>query len=143
MLATAESCTGGMIAGALTDQPGSSAVLDRGFITYSNDAKIDMVGVRAETLDLHGAVSRQSAIEMAQGALARSRAKVAVAVTGIAGPSGGTAEKPVGMVHFAVARTGAATIAVERLFGGIGRAEIRAQSVLTALRLVLDALSQE
>lgn len=101
MLATAESCTGGMVAAAITDIPGSSAVLDRGFVTYSNQAKIEMLGVSVETLAAHGAVSQQTAIEMALGAVNRSRADVGVAITGIAGPGGGTAEKPVGLVHVA------------------------------------------
>ncbi|RUY69046.1 CinA family protein, partial [Mesorhizobium sp. M7A.F.Ca.CA.001.13.1.1] len=103
MLATAESCTGGMIIAALTDIAGSSAVVDRGFITYSNEAKMDMLGVSAATLDAHGAVSRETAIEMATGALTRSRAGLTLAVTGIAGPGGGSAEKPVGLVWFGVA----------------------------------------
>ncbi|RVC10993.1 CinA family protein, partial [Mesorhizobium sp. M7A.F.Ca.AU.002.02.1.1] len=103
MLATAESCTGGMIIAALTDIAGSSAVVDRGFIAYSNEAKMDMLGVSAATLDAHGAVSRETAIEMATGALTRSRAGLTLAVTGIAGPGGGSAEKPVGLVWGGVA----------------------------------------
>ncbi|MQW87220.1 CinA family protein, partial [Sinorhizobium saheli] len=93
-LATAESCTGGLIAGALTEIAGSSCVVDRGFVTYSNDAKIAMLGVGPETLAAHGAVSRETALEMARGAVSHSAADIAVAVTGIAGPSGGSAEKP-------------------------------------------------
>lgn len=103
MIATAESCTGGLIAGALTDIAGSSSVVDRGFVTYSNDAKMDMLGVSAETLEKHGAVSDQTAYEMALGALKNSRAGVTVAVTGIAGPGGGSDEKPVGLVYMGVA----------------------------------------
>src|ERR687895_1929740 len=101
MLATAESCTGGWIAEAITMIPGSSAWLDRGFVTYTNDAKREMLGVRAETLDRHGAVSEPVVVEMVQGALRASRAQVAVAVSGVAGPSGGTPQKPVGTVCFA------------------------------------------
>ncbi|RUV39586.1 CinA family protein, partial [Mesorhizobium sp. M7A.F.Ca.CA.004.04.2.1] len=111
MLATAESCTGGMIIAALTDIAGSSAVIDRGFITYSNEAKMDMLGVSAATLGAHGAVSRETAIEMAAGALARSRAGLTLAVTGIAGPGGGSAEKPVGLVWFGVALDGRPIVA--------------------------------
>ncbi len=103
MIATAESCTGGLIAGALTDIAGSSSVVDRGFVTYSNQAKMDMLGVSAETLEKHGAVSDQTAYEMALGAYKNSRADVTVAVTGIAGPGGGSDEKPVGLVYMGVA----------------------------------------
>src|SRR4051794_40923797 len=111
MLATAESCTGGMIIAALTDIAGSSAVVDRGFITYSNQAKMEMLGVAAATLDAHGAVSCETASEMAAGALARSRAGLSLAVTGIAGPGGGSADKPVGLVWFGVAVTGRPIVA--------------------------------
>src|SRR5262245_41838781 len=107
-VATAESCTGGLIAGLLTEIPGSSDVVERGLVTYSNDAKMDLLGVPRATLDRVGAVSRETALAMAAGALAHSHASVAVAVTGIAGPSGGTPEKPVGLVHLAVQRAGAA-----------------------------------
>lgn len=141
MLATAESCTGGMIAAALTDIAGSSAVVDRGFVTYSNAAKMEMLGVAAATLEAHGAVSRETATEMAAGALARSGAGIAVSVTGVAGPGGGSAEKPVGLVWFGVALHGAAH-AEERLFGDIGRAAVRRESVKVALRLVLEALDE-
>lgn len=103
MIATAESCTGGLIAGALTDIAGSSTVVDRGFVTYSNQAKMDMLGVSAETLEKHGAVSDQTAYEMALGAYKNSRADVTVAVTGIAGPGGGSDKKPVGLVYMGVA----------------------------------------
>lgn len=102
-VATAESCTGGLVAGALTDIAGSSDVFDRGFVTYSNEAKQEILGVPPATLTKHGAVSAETAAAMAQGTLARSRADVAVAVTGIAGPGGGSADKPVGLVHFAAA----------------------------------------
>lgn len=140
MLATAESCTGGMIAAALTDIPGSSSVVDRGFVTYSNEAKMEMIGVRAGTLAAHGAVSRETAVEMAEGALARSRAGIAVAVTGVAGPGGGSPEKPVGLVWFAVARGDAATHAESRLFPDRGRAFIRQETLRIALELMLSSL---
>ncbi|MEM8787521.1 MAG: CinA family protein [Pseudomonadota bacterium] len=136
-LATAESCTGGLIAAALTDIPGSSDVLDRGFVTYSNRAKQEMLGVRAETLDTHGAVSEETAAEMAKGALARSDARIAVSVTGIAGPGGATATKPEGLVCFGLATAdGVRTRHIA--FGALGRAEVRRLSVDTALDWVLD-----
>ena len=139
MLATAESCTGGMIAAALTDIAGSSAVVDRGFVTYSNEAKMEMLGVRDETLRMHGAVSEETALEMAAGALGHSHAGIAVSVTGIAGPDGGSAEKPVGLVWFGLARTGVETIAEKRLFDNRGRASIRSESVKVALGMILAA----
>lgn len=138
---TAESCTGGMIIAALTDIAGSSTVVDRGFITYSNDAKMDMLGVSEATLYAHGAVSKETALEMAIGALSRSRAGIALSVTGVAGPGGGGPEKPVGLVWFGVARKGRLTIAEHRLFEDRGRAYIRQQTVRTALELGLDALT--
>ena len=143
MAATAESCTGGMIAAAITDIAGSSAVLDRGFVTYSNEAKVDMLGVSAATLDAHGAVSEQTALEMAAGALARSRAGVALAVTGIAGPDGGSAEKPVGLVWFGVAVAGRPAVAQSRVFDNRGRAFIRAETVRAALELGIGAVSDQ
>lgn len=139
MLATAESCTGGLVIAALTGVAGSSDVVDRGFVTYSNAAKMDMLGVRAETLDLHGAVSEQTAAEMAQGALRHSQAGVAVSVTGIAGPGGGTAEKPVGRVCFGLA-TPAGTRVETVDFGDIGRDGIRFATVDHALRMIASAL---
>ena len=139
MIATAESCTGGLIIGALTDIAGSSDVVDRGFITYSNEAKQDMLGVRAETLAAHGAVSAQTAVEMAAGALARSRATLAIAVTGIAGPGGGSAEKPVGLVWFGLARTGQPAVAEAKVFAGLDRAGVRAATVAHALELLKAA----
>jgi len=142
MLATAESCTGGMIAAALTDIAGSSSVFDRGFVTYSNDAKMELIGVRPETLATHGAVSEATAREMAQGALARSKAGIAIAVTGVAGPGGGTQEKPVGLVWFGVARSGSPVKAEQRLFGDIGRDQVRRETVRVALELVLATLGQ-
>ncbi|XBQ14005.1 MAG: CinA family protein [Nitratireductor rhodophyticola] len=140
MLATAESCTGGMIAAALTDIAGSSSVVDRGFVTYSNEAKMEMLGVSSETLAIHGAVSQETALEMAAGALARSRAGVAVAVTGIAGPDGGSAEKPVGLVWFGLALKGRAPLAQSHVFAGRDRAGVRAATVEAALDMVLAAL---
>ena len=138
MLATAESCTGGWVAQAITAIAGSSDWFERGFVTYSNDAKQEMLGVRADTLKRHGAVSEQTAREMAQGALARSKASLSVAVTGIAGPGGGSAEKPVGMVCFAWAsRQGARTETTH--FSG-DRESVRHQSVIHALEGVLKTL---
>lgn len=136
-IATAESCTGGQIIAALTDIPGSSDVVDCGFITYSNAAKIQMLGVDAATLDAFGAVSEQVAAEMAQGALARSDAALAVAVTGIAGP-GGSEFKPEGRVCFAVASNQVVTETVE--FGAIGRDNVRAATCAHALSLLAAAL---
>ncbi|MFV0303133.1 MAG: CinA family protein [Paracoccus sp. (in: a-proteobacteria)] len=138
MIATAESCTGGLIAGALTDIAGSSDVVDRGFVTYSNAAKTQMLGVRAETLRDFGAVSEEIAAEMALGALRHSEAQLAVSVTGIAGP-GGSELKPEGRVCFGIADArGVRTETVE--FGAIGRTEVRAATVDHALRLMLAAL---
>jgi len=139
VVATAESCTGGLVAGAITDIPGSSQIFDRGFVTYSNAAKQDMLGVAEATLQAHGAVSRASALEMAAGALARSKADFAVAVTGVAGPDGGTPEKPVGLVHFAVVARSGGRKHVERRFGSLSRDEIRAKSVAQALEMLLEA----
>ncbi|WP_299360095.1 CinA family protein [uncultured Paracoccus sp.] len=138
MIATAESCTGGLISAALTEVPGSSDVVDRGFVTYSNAAKQEMLGVRADTLQTHGAVSEAVAAEMAAGARDRSAAGLAIAVTGIAGP-GGSDHKPEGRVCFGVADgTGVRTETVE--FGAIGRSRVRAATVAHALDLLLDAL---
>jgi nicotinamide-nucleotide amidase len=140
LVATAESCTGGMIIALLTDIPGSSSMVDRGFVTYSNDAKIEMLGVSPATLDAHGAVSRKTALEMAAGALAHSHAGIALAVTGIAGPDGGSAEKPVGLVWFGLAMAGEPPIAEKQQFDNQGRDYIRRQTVRTALRMGLKAL---
>jgi len=134
-LATAESCTGGLIAGALTEIAGSSDVVERGSVTYSNEAKTEMIGVPAELIARVGAVSREVAVSMAEGALATSRADVAVAVTGVAGPGGGSAEKPVGLVHIAVARRGTLTRHRECRFGSSSRHEIRLATVRTALAM--------
>jgi nicotinamide-nucleotide amidase len=135
-VAMAESCTGGLVAGALTEIPGSSAVVGYGFITYSNEAKEKLVGVPAETLRRYGAVSRQTAEAMAQGALKESAADLAIAITGIAGPSGGSAEKPVGLVQFAAAARAGRHIEREERFGDIGRSEVRHRSVLVALAML-------
>jgi len=143
MLATAESCTGGMIAAALTDIAGSSDVVDRGFVTYSNPAKVEMLGVSPSTLEVQGAVSRETALAMAAGALARSQAGIALAVTGVAGPGGGSAEKPVGLVWFGLAMKGSEPVAERRLFEDRGRAFIRRETVRTALAMALDALNAQ
>jgi len=135
-VATAESCTGGLVAGALTEVPGSSDVLDRGFVTYSNAAKEAMLGVPAATLERHGAVSRETAEAMAAGALAMSDADLAVAITGVAGPGGGSAEKPVGLVHFAAAARGGRRVHREKRYGDIGRSAVRAQSIAEALAML-------
>ncbi|MEX0312024.1 MAG: CinA family protein [Tateyamaria sp.] len=138
MVATAESCTGGMVAAALTDVAGSSAVVERGFVTYTNRAKIELLGVRAETLDTHGAVSEEVAAEMARGALAHAPVQLAVAITGIAGP-GGSEFKPEGRVCFGIADgSGVETETVE--FGAIGRANVRAEARDHALQMLRDAL---
>ncbi len=135
-VATAESCTGGLIAASLAAIPGASASLERGFVTYSNEAKTEMLGVPADLIQRIGAVSRDVAIAMAEGALAKSRADIAVAVTGIAGPDGGTPEKPVGLVHMAASRRGGATIHEEKRFGDLGRHEIQLATVLAAFDLL-------
>lgn len=140
-LATVESCTGGMVAAALTDIPGSSAVLDRGYVTYSNAAKTEMVGVPAALIDAHGAVSPEVAQAMATGALAQCGADLAVAITGIAGP-GGSEFKPEGLVCFHAVRRGGPAMAQRIEFGAIGRANVRARSVETALEMVI-ALANE
>ncbi len=138
MLATAESCTGGLVAGALTDIAGSSAVVERGFVTYSNEAKSELLGVPAELIAAHGAVSREVALAMAAGALARSRAGLAVSITGVAGPGGGSAAKPVGLVHFACARAGGESRHLERRYGDLGREAVRREAVIDALTLLLE-----
>ena len=140
VIATAESCTAGLIAGAITDVAGSSDIFDRGFVTYSNDAKIEMLGIRRETLDSVGAVSEEIAREMAEGALARSNAALAVSVTGIAGP-GGSEHKPEGRVCFGIATTGQATYTETVDFGALGRAQVRKATVDYALDLLLAQIS--
>jgi nicotinamide-nucleotide amidase len=135
-IATAESCTGGLVAGALTEIAGSSDVVDRGFVTYSNEAKEAMLGVPSATLARHGAVSAETAAAMAAGALKNSSADVVVAITGIAGPGGGTQQKPVGLVHFAAASRDGRSLARERRYGDVGRQSVREQSVAEALDLL-------
>jgi nicotinamide-nucleotide amidase len=139
MLVTAESCTGGWVAQALTSIAGSSDWFERGFITYSNDSKQELLGVRSETLARHGAVSEETAREMAQGALERSKGTLALAVTGVAGPGGGSAAKPVGMVCFAWASKGAVRSETQRFSGD--RESVRKQSVIRALQGVLEQLA--
>jgi nicotinamide-nucleotide amidase len=139
LCATAESCTGGLVAGAITDIAGSSGWFDRGFVTYSNEAKLELLGVSAATLAQHGAVSEATARGMAEGALARSRAGIAVAVTGVAGPAGGSPEKPVGMVCFAWAKSGATTAVATHHFPG-DRQAVREASVAVALEGLLAQL---
>ena len=139
MVATAESCTGGLIAATLTAIAGSSAVVDRGFVTYSNEAKTDLVGVPAALIEAHGAVSEPVARAMAEGAVAQSRADIAVSVTGVAGPSGGSVDKPVGLVWFGCARRGGPTVSLHHVFPG-DRMAIRKATVVEALRLVGAAI---
>jgi nicotinamide-nucleotide amidase len=135
-IAVAESCTGGLVAAVLTEIPGSSAVVDRGFVTYSDAAKAEMLGVPAELIRRFGAVSRECALAMVAGALARSGADIAISITGIAGPAGGTAEKPVGLVHFGAMRKGSPAYHVVRNFPDEGRDSIRAAAVREALGLL-------
>jgi nicotinamide-nucleotide amidase len=139
-IATAESCTGGLIAATLAAVPGASAVLERGFVTYSNEAKVDLLGVPAELIQRRGAVSQEVALAMADGALKHSPADIVVAVTGVAGPDGGTWDKPVGLVHIAAARRGGARLHDEKRYGDIGRHEIQAQTVADALALMRQLL---
>lgn len=140
MIATAESCTGGLVAAVLTEVPGSSAVVERGFVTYSNAAKATMLGVPMVLIESHGAVSEPVARAMAEGALAASEASVTVAVTGVAGPGGGSAAKPVGLVHFGLAAQGRPTVHRRREFGDLGRSEVRWGAVDEALSLLESAL---
>jgi nicotinamide-nucleotide amidase len=135
-VASAESCTGGLVAGALTEIPGSSDVFDLGFVTYSNAAKQRMLGVAAVILERHGAVSRQTAEAMAEGALAVSKADLAVAVTGIAGPGGGSPNKPVGLVHLAAAARDGERLHREKRYGDIGRSGVRQAAVAEALTML-------
>jgi len=142
-LATAESCTGGLLAGLLTEIPGASATVERGLVTYSNTAKRALLGVAAQLIEEAGAVSADVAKAMAEGALAHAPVDTAIAVTGIAGPDGGSAAKPVGLVYLAVARKGQATRVRECRFGNIGRSEIRLASVREAVALAREALSSQ
>lgn len=139
-IVTAESCTGGLIAGVLTEVPGSSAVVDRGFVTYSNNAKTGMLGVPAALIDSVGAVSEEVARAMVAGAIARSIADLAVAVTGVAGPSGGTKDKPVGLVHIAVLRRGSTAHHAAHRFGDIGRSGVRVATVREAMAMLMQII---
>lgn len=142
MLATAESCTGGLIAATLTEIAGSSDVVERGYVTYSNDAKVYSLGVPAEIVAGHGAVSEPVARAMAEGALRKSKADIAIACTGIAGPGGGSATKPVGLVHIAVAAHGQETMHQRMTYGDIGRSAVRLATVEDALNLTGEMLAQ-
>ncbi len=138
-VATAESCTGGLLAAMITAIPGSSEVFERGFVTYSNAAKIECLGVSPRVLEEFGAVSREAALAMAEGALAYSSADLTLSITGIAGPGGGSPEKPVGLVHFGFARRGGATADVEKRFGDLGRDGVRSAAIAVAIELFLEA----
>ena len=140
MIATAESCTGGLVSASITSIAGSSAVFDRGFVTYSNEAKAELLGVSPDLIQNHGAVSAEVATAMAEGALKHSRAALSVAITGIAGPGGGSLEKPVGLVHFATAVEGQDTLHFEKRFGTISRDAIRHAAVDAALHALLSRL---
>ena len=140
MLAMAESCTGGMIAAALTDIAGSSSVVERGFVTYTNEAKHEMLGVPAPLIEQVGAVSEEVARAMAEGAVSHSNAQISVSVTGVAGPGGGSDEKPVGLVHMAVAYAGRDTVHERHVFSG-DRQAVREQTVMAAFSLVLRVLA--
>jgi nicotinamide-nucleotide amidase len=137
-IATAESCTGGLVCASLVDIPGSSAVVTSGFITYSNEAKHELLGVSTETLETFGAVSKETAVSMATGALKELKADLTVSVTGIAGPGGATPGKPVGLVHFAVAARDGRVIVREKRFGAIGRTAVRMRSVVEALKMLTE-----
>ena len=140
-VATAESCTGGLIAGCLTEIAGSSDVVDRGFVTYSNEAKNVMLDVPMRLIERHGAVSESVARTMAEGALAHSFAVLSVAVTGVAGPGGGTAEKPIGLVHLACANRGGETRHREERYGDLGRSAIREATIRTAMEMLMEQLA--
>jgi nicotinamide-nucleotide amidase len=142
-VATAESCTGGLLAATLTEVPGSSDVFERGFVTYSNEAKQALLGVSSKTIEAHGAVSRECAHAMAAGALSRAPVDLAVSVTGIAGPGGEVADKPVGLVHFGAASRGGQHLDVTRSFGNIGRSQVRHVSVAQALVMLHEMAQRE
>lgn len=139
-IATAESCTGGLIIGALTEIAGSSDVVDRGFITYSNQAKHENILVNSQTLEKFGAVSKETALEMVDGALNQSNASIAVSVTGIAGPGGGSIDKPVGLVHIAAQKKGSIPIHQKANFGDIGRSAVREATIIAALKLLKEVI---
>jgi nicotinamide-nucleotide amidase len=140
---TAESCTGGLVAAAISEISGSSLVLDRGFVTYSNEAKQEMLGVTPATIDVYGAVSTECADEMAKGALAHAQVDLAVSITGIAGPTGAVPGKPIGLVYFCAAARSGRTIAHDRKFGDIGRSQVRRASVLQALAMLTELADKE
>ena len=142
-IATAESCTGGLLSGLLTHLPGSSDVFERGFVTYSNEAKSELLGVPKPLIDHFGAVSAEVAEAMAKGALGHSRAELAVSITGIAGPGGGNAVKPVGLVYLGCQLRGHAAVISRQSFGDIGREQVRAATLAVALDMLLAALAQE
>ena len=141
-LVTAESCTGGLISAALTSSPGSSNILDRGYVTYSNAAKENDLGVSKELIDQKGAVSEEVARAMAVGAIGKTGVDIALSVTGIAGPGGGSAQKPVGLVHIAAAHRGGKVLHRECRFGPIGRGEVRRLSALAAIKLTKELIAQ-
>jgi nicotinamide-nucleotide amidase len=143
LIATAESCTAGLIAGTLTEISGVSSILDRGYVTYSNEAKHEMLGVSRDILKTHGAVSAQTAEAMARGVLGHSRVHLAVSVTGIAGPDGGSPEKPVGLVYFAAASRTGKIVDAEKRYGDIGRTQVRKQSVLQAFKMLHELAKGE
>jgi len=143
LIATAESCTAGLIAGTLTEIPGVSSILDRGYVTYSNEAKHEMLGVSRDILKTHGAVSAQTAEAMARGVLGHSRVHLAVSVTGIAGPDGGSPGKPVGLVYFAAASRTGKIVDAEKRYGDIGRTQVRKQSVLQAFKMLHELAKGE
>jgi nicotinamide-nucleotide amidase len=142
-VATAESCTGGLVAAAISEISGSSAVLDRGFVTYSNEAKQQMLGVTPSTIDVYGAVSTECAEEMAKGALAHAQVDLAVSITGIAGPTGATPGKPIGLVYFCAASRSGRMIAHDRKYGDVGRDKVRRASVLQALAMLQELADKE
>ena len=142
-LATAESCTGGLVAAALSEIPGSSLVLDRGFVTYSNESKQQMLGVTPATIDVYGAVSAECAEEMAKGALAHASVDLAISVTGIAGPTGAVPGKPIGLVYFCAAARSGRVISHDSKYGDIGRANVRRASVIQALAMLQELAEKE
>jgi len=142
-ITTAESCTGGLLAAVLTEVPGSSKVFERGIVTYSNEAKQQMLGVTPATIDVYGAVSTECAEEMAKGALAHASVDLAVSITGIAGPTGAVPGKPIGLVYFCAASRSGRVIAHDRKYGDIGRIKVRDQSVLQALDMLRELAEKE
>ena len=142
-VATAESCTGGLVAAAISEISGSSLVLDRGFVTYTNEAKQQMLGVTPATIDVYGAVSTECAEEMAKGALAHAQVDLAVSITGIAGPTGAVPGKPIGLVYFCAASRSGRIVAHDRKFGDIGRTKVRRASVLQALAMLQELADKE